>query len=354
MGRTTNIADDVFNRPNGSKKCSLAIWSLTAGARYEPQPGRPHRHAETDEMISVFYKNFYHVLDTMFLAIIRRYDPEPGLASHMITNLGQIAESISEGYIPVIDMVDTGNYFSDLSRTLGCNVWEAFFCQPFGGQSPPDLAACRHTVKEGIPSLIPDYDMDLFTNPDLTERWRLLLKTYMPFSPKAAAYIRSTLQNSLFNTGERILGVLCRGTDHTSLQPCGHPVQPTLKEILAKAEEVMASCDCRYIYLATESADIKAVFKERFQNTLFFTQDIYYPEPEGGTLYNFNKKHNIDLYKKNMEYLTALYLLSQCHCFIGGRTSGTVISFLFAGHFDYFYVWNKGRYGMDDRFFPLF
>ncbi len=62
---------------------------------------------------------------------------------------------------------------------------------------------------------------------------------------------------------------------------------------------------------------------------------------------------NIDIHQKNMEYLAALAILAKCQVFIGGRTSGTVTSFLFAEGFEQIHIWNEGRYGLDDVYTTL-
>ena len=79
---------------------------------------------------------------------------------------------------------------------------------------------------------------------------------------------------------------------------------------------------------------------------MLLTQDIYYSSAEEDAEW-ISQKH-ADPYAKNKEYLIALYLLSQCTCFIGRRTSGTVIVSLLSDEYEYFYTWNKGRYGIDD------
>ncbi len=316
----------------------------------------------TSEETLAFSKGFFYVTGRLlseivgyrgYLCIIRRDDPIPGLGSHIITNLGQIAMSISEGYIPVIDMVDVENGFTDLSRTAGRNAWELFFRQPFDRALPSDLAAHKIIIKNGIPPVMPSYDMEFLTDLELVDRWRVMMRHYMAFSDAFRQKAELALRNKPFDTGERVLGVLCRGTDYTFTRPYNHPVQPSLEEVLAKTKEVMEGSGCRYIYLATEDPKILSAFKERFREALFITQDIYYPEIWGSGLNEINKRLGIDLYRKTEEYLLALFLLSRCSCFIGGRTSGTVVALLLAEQFDYFYVWNKGRYGVDDLFTTL-
>lgn len=306
-----------------------------------------------------YVKGFYQAINSIlsevikyreYYCIIRRNDPIPGLASHIITNLGQIVSGIAEGYIPVIDMVNVDNCFTSLSQETRQNSWELFFQQPFGTSLSPEVMAHKYIVKDGIPAFMPNYQMDFLTNMEIVDIWRQVMKRYMPFSSAIREKIRKIISNSPFRKKQRILGVLCRGTDYTALRPYNHPVQPSVEEVLKKVTEIMATQQCEIIYLATEDAKVLSAFQEHFQNKVFTTQNFYYSHEDRETLASINRNMNIDFYAKNEEYLIALYLLSQCDCFVGGRTSGSVVSLLLSEGYDYFYVWNKGRYGIDDVF----
>lgn len=288
-----------------------------------------------------------------YYCIIKRNDSIPGLGSHIITNLGQIITSISEGYIPIIDMINVENSFSGLSQKMKKNAWELFFKQPFNCSLSPDILEKRYIVKDGIPRVMPSYDMEFLTNPDLVQRWKSLMKKFIPFSSEIEKKNTLAFQHFPFNTNERILGVLARGTDYTLLRPYNHPVQPTITQLLDKAEKVIEKYQCKYVYLATEDSLILSAFQKKFKDLLISTQNIYFSNIKEENLTEVYKKYQVDLYSKNQEYLTALYLLSKCCCFIGGRTSGAVVSLLLSDKYDYFYMWNMGRYGVDDIFSRL-
>lgn len=88
---------------------------------------------------SSFIDEYASILNEMLLntikyqnkyCLIRRNDPIPGLASHIITNLGQIVTSLNNGYIPLIDTVNANNVFTGLSKNYNINAWELYFKQP--------------------------------------------------------------------------------------------------------------------------------------------------------------------------------------------------------------------------------
>ncbi len=280
--------------------------------------------------------------------IIRRNDVVPGLASHIITNLGHVAASIREGRIPVVDMIGSENCFAELSKISGRNPWELFFEQAYGAELEkiPEDMICD--TKVGIPAEMPSYDMEFLTNDALVNKWRRLCHLHMRPSCEIISEIEKVKSATPFSQNKRILGVLCRGTDYVEKRPFNHPVQPKPQEVIEKAKRVLMEQKCEYCYLATEDKEIVELFKKELGDRVFTSQEIYYENPQGKMLSQVNAETGTDVYRKNVEYLTALFLLAECDCFIGGRTSGTVAALLFADGFDYFYTWNKGRYGKND------
>ncbi len=280
--------------------------------------------------------------------IIRRNDGVPGLASHIITNLGHMAASLKEGKIPVVDMLGSENCFAELGKSSGKNPWEMFFEQSYGSRLEEVPADRIIDTKVGIPAEMPSYDMEFLTNEAMVNKWRRLCHLHMRPGCEIIKEIEKVKAATSFSQDKRILGVLCRGTDYVQKRPFNHPVQPKPEEVIEKAKSVMHEQNCEYCYLATEDQAIVELFRKELGDKVFTSQQIYYENPQGKMLSEVNEETGTDVYGKNVEYLTALYLLAECHCFIGGRTSGTVAALLFADGFDYFYTWNKGRYGKSD------
>ncbi|MBD5549059.1 MAG: hypothetical protein HDQ97_17010 [Lachnospiraceae bacterium] len=306
---------------------------------------------------NAFVSKFISVLNSMLMntirfrqkyCLIRRNDPVPGLASHIITNLGQIVMSLNNGYIPVIDTINADNVFTELSKRYSTNAWELYFDQPLFPLSEEVMGDKEIKMLDGIPDFMPNYNMDCLMNPELMAFWRGIMKEYMPMSDPLNDRVQECLGRLPFDNGEKVLGVLCRGTDYTNIRPYNHPIQPSLETVFAKADEFMYNYQCDYCYLATEDQEILSAFRKKYQNRLLTTQEIYYESALKDTINETNNKRCINIHQKNMEYLTALILLSKCRYFIGGRTSGTVVSMLLSKGFNAEYIWDCGRYGIDD------
>lgn len=331
--------------------------------------GTNHFDLRIDDLVSSFYtygdisagnpfaREYISILNDMLLSVIRlrgkyclirRNDPVPGLASHVITNLGQIAACLNNGYLPFIDTVNVDNIFSALSKEYNTNAWELYFNQPFGISYNDFANGQELKITDGIPNFMPTYSMDCLLNPNLISFWRTVMRNYMPVSSLMTSHVDSCLNQLPFNADAKILGVLCRGTDYTNLRPYNHPVQPPLNLVLTKTDELMRKHQCDYCYLATEDQEILKAFRDKLSDKLLITQDIYYQSDLKKSINQTNQDHHIDLHSKNIEYLTALILLSKCQYFIGGRTSGTVVALLLSDGFQDRFIWNLGRYGIDD------
>lgn len=315
------------------------------------------QHAVTACDENLFIVNFLSALDTLLLntikfrgkiCLIRRNDHIPGLASHIITNLGQIVRSIENGYLPVVDTFYADNMLTGLSRVTSQNAWELYFKQPFAITLQDIAPDTEVTIWDGIPPFMPNYSMDCLMNSELMSFWRGIARKYLPLSSMLNDSLNECLSRLPFGNDTKILGVLCRGTDYTNIRPYNHPVQPTPDAVLAKTHEYMEKYECDYCYLATEDQEILHIFKNDLKDRLLTTQELYYSSDLSDPISQANNDLSIDVHRKNLEYLTALFLLARCRYFIGGRTSGTMVSLLLSDGFEKSYLWDLGRYGIDD------
>lgn len=287
------------------------------------------------------------ILERRFYCRVGRNDPVPGLASHAITNLGNIVMALHDGYIPVVDTVKFNNMFRDMGIVGqgGQNVWELFFRQPFGKKLAEIPESARVVYAEGIPVF--RAEENIYTNPAALDFWRKMLRKFMPVSESILASADS-IAEQLGMKEKRVAGVLCRGTDYTALKPYQHPAQPKTEEVIHKTKEIMEQYHCELCYLATEDETVWQAFHKELGNRLVCSQAVYYEKTEDKMLYEVNTEWKVDVLAKNREYLTALVLLSRCSCFLSGRTSGMVLVQLLAEKFEYFYIWDCGLYGVND------
>lgn len=276
--------------------------------------------------------------------VIRRYGDHLGLFSYVITHTGNINKVIKQGKIPVIDMQTYKNCYLEEEEVQVKNAWEFFFEQP-ANITLEDIQGKEVEVLTTVTRNRPNDSMSFFLNEKKRTYWQDIFKKYVRLNQKTKEVIDKE-EKRIFgkNREERILGVLCRGTDYVKLKPFRHPVQPTAEEVIKKAQDVMKKQKCNKIFLATEDGEILKKFQKVFGKKLLISEQKRFSNTENKYLSEIHFERKNDAYLKGLEYLTTIVLLSRCDCFIAGRCSGTIGAVLFSNGFDYMYFWDKGRY----------
>lgn len=259
-----------------------------------------------------------------------------------------IAYALDHGYIPVVDLK---NYITQYSlKNESKNVWEIFFEQP-AGYGLEDIKNSKNVIINRMtPAPAKKYLMgqtEFYDNPERIAYFRNIFKTFIHPNNKTLDYIRSK-EKQLFKDKERVLGILCRGTDYVVAKPKNHPIQPEMKEIIKDAKEVMKEKQCNYVFLATEDKDILDVLKAEFGNKLLFLDQRRYSSKDMQSdqllaqIKAKDKERNP--IKDALDYYAAIYLLTRCCCFIGGRTGGTKGVLLMNNGFEYKKIYDLGLY----------
>lgn len=276
--------------------------------------------------------------DKTFL-VIRRNSKVVGLFSYVLTVVGYLKVAEKNSYIPVVDMQ---NYLSPYLEKKGMdNVWEYYFKQP-SGYSLRDIQHSRNIILSSgeVPSEMPDFQ--IFFDRDQLQEWREIYQRYIKLNDQAEAYIEN-LKEQLWGS-ERVLGVLCRGTDYRVLKPKYHPIQPDVKDVIAKAKEGMINNNCKKIYLATEDKVILEQFQREFKDALIFPDIALREYKDHQLISTIEVDRNNDRQLKGFEYLTQIVLLSKCNCFIGSGCGGSYAALLMTSGFEWQYLWNLGVY----------
>lgn len=283
-----------------------------------------------------------HVGKTFY--IIRRREVYTGLFSDYMIYVCEVKRALDARYIPIIDMQTTKNMYLSTEQIGKVNAWEYYFEQPCG-YSLNDIGKAENVIwgsgyaKGSFPYLDANYLMGIDGDVEVYQR---VVKEYFHLSREANRLVDDFYDREL--KGEKVLGVLCRGTDYTGNKPSGHPIQPSVERVFEKADEVIAQHQCTRIFLGTEDAAIYSRFRERYKNTVVTNRKhfvAYNGEPSIGKLIMDKAE---DLKAEGMEYLVTIALLARCDCFVGGHTSGTIGIMLMNDRFEYKYIFNLGLY----------
>jgi hypothetical protein len=276
-----------------------------------------------------------------------------GLFYRVLNNLRHIAYAIEHKYIPVIDMQNFNNQYLDNGALGKENSWEYYFEQPMGytlndiSQSKNILVSYNsHLIPRSIKYSRMDIGMAISNDEEKLSYFRNLFNLYIRPNTATEKYLIFDY-NKIFRDKERVLGVLCRGTDYVIKRPKNHPIQPDPEDVIKKAELVMRERSCSYLYLATEDENIYNLFKIYFGDRLLVNSQNRFDPSDLKDVQDLSQIHHErdrDKYRLGLEYYSSINLLSKCTCFIGGKTGGTIGVYCMTKGFEYDYVWDLGSY----------
>ncbi len=261
-----------------------------------------------------------------------------------------IGYAIDKGYIPVVDFLHYKTQYSTKENYGKINLWELFFEQPCGYNLEAIGNSKNIIINKMTPAPHKKYLMgqyEFYNQPKRIEYFRDIFHKYIKFNKTTKSILTKTY-NDITKGETNIIGVLCRGTDYIILKPKGHPIQPSQEMVVEDVRNTMKKYNCRYVFLATEDEDIFQYFKQQFgQQLLFLEQERTSKNNMSGDKYlaqerELDKKRNP--YDDAIKYLSAIYILSRCKCFIGGCTGGTKGVLLMTKGFEYNKIYNLGLY----------
>lgn len=284
--------------------------------------------------------------------VIKRENENLGLLSYFNTNLGHINYAINNGWIPIIDMKNYPNSYLESNEVGRKNAWEFYFQQPYGEHWTLDeVYQSKHVRFSGnqIEMIRPDDDMDFLMNPYAQRYWNKIYTTYCKINSIIENEVEQFYENEFMKfigKGERILGVLLRGTDYYALRPKAHPIQPDIEEAVNIIAKRLEEWNCSRIYLVTEDIKILQEIQKRFGNQVFrYSSQMYKYSGSGYISDAQDNGRDNDKYEHGKEYLCSVLLLTKCNCFLGGRTSGTVAMHVMSKGFEHEEFFDYGRYG---------
>lgn len=238
--------------------------------------------------------------------------------------------ALSKNCIPFVELKDRGE---------GWTNWATFFEQPFPDCTckEPDCV-CDVTQGEFYPTFETPYDKIKL------RLWCEAFSRLVRLNSATAAYVENEYDTLFFGEdGQkyRMLGVICRGTDYVKLKPSGHPVQPTVEQVIEQAKVLMQKYRFDRIYLATEEMAIHEKFEKAFPGLIVVNKRQYYDSIFNSCnmsyIYEVQFDRENDIYLKGLEYLSSLQLLSRCDALLGGNCGGACAA-IYMNNMKYEYV----------------
>ncbi len=281
--------------------------------------------------------------DDRIYYIIRRSNKLSGLFSNYIFVLGHIKYAFENGWVPAVDMQNYPNSYTN-PECLGVeNSWNFFFEQPTQIENIDSIYKKRNIVLSSGESRddMPTDEMSFLLSSENISYWRRLSKK-IPLKDDVIALVKDEW-NKLFGSEDRkVLGVLLRGTDYLKLRPLNHPVQPNLNDAVEMIDSMESNFE--YIYLTTEDPIYIKALKNKYGNKLIYSDVQRYDNYKDGYLSKIKGRRKDYYYKKGIDYLMTMGVLSKCNALVGGRTSGTIAILIMDNNFSEVKLFDKGRY----------
>ncbi len=276
--------------------------------------------------------------------VIRRREIRAGLFSYFLQNVNDIKYALDRGWIPVVDLQNSLNMYLNEDQIGRVNAWEYFFEQPCG-YSLKDIKKSKNIVLGSgyLKECFPYKDISYLTDLEgPISEYREIVKKYCRPSSEAQCMIDEVCNR--LGIDDKTIGVLCRGTDYTTIKPRGHHIQPAPEDMFDELDELIKTKGCDKIFLGTEDKEIYKRFEERYPDKIVTNRDDFVEYNGENSLGQKTKDSNKDLKNEGLVYLTTIAVLAKCKYFIGGATSGTVGVMLMANGFDYCHVYDLGLY----------
>lgn len=277
--------------------------------------------------------------------IIHRESAAVGLFSYVITFMGKVREGIENGWIPVIDLQNHANPYLEEDLLGKVNAWEYYFEQPCRVTVDEVKQRGNYILAEEVWNAPSPYDGMAFLEDRYGEKtyWRRFTHQYIRMQKEVRDHVEQEYAK-LIQPEDRVLGVLCRGTDYVRMKPAGHAIQPQPEQVIEKTLELTEAWKCNKIYLSTEDASIVAMFEQKLGDRLVYLEKEYVTDCGSGYVTEVTHERRDDKRLQGLEYLTQIAILSKCNCLLAGCCSGTVGAVLLSDGFEEEYYWDLGRY----------
>lgn len=320
--------------PAWAVKASFAVWIAYKNLTM-PQQKKSFGPLNQD-------KTFY---------VIRLYPPASGFLADYNYVLGYMKNAYDHGWIPVVDMQNYQTLYNEDSPIHGTtNVWEYFFEQPLD-----PATGKRYTLEEVYQSknVILSNGSDQFCNytgdadPEVL-KWQHEMYLRVPFKKELTDYIEKMRASIQIPADMDLIGAPIRGSD-LGKRFYGHAIQTTTEETieLLKTRVEAWSHEDRKVGIFVNSEEQTAIdlVRERFTH-VYCTNSVRFVNNESDKVNRVADLYNkISKYENILQYLTNIYLLSQCDSLFGTMNNGYYTAIIWnGGKFSHLETIDKGTY----------
>lgn len=225
--------------------------------------------------------------------------------------------AMAKGYFPVFQIISSNtNIYSDHE---GDDIWNKFFLQPGNYTLQEVLTSQYVAVSPNMNILNVVHSIMAEAAQDVQLIWPQGI-----FNEPIQNYIQERSRRFL-PMPKRTLGVLIRGTDYIKNPLPNHKKHASVDMVIEKIQEVEATWDFDWLYLATEDDEICSKMAEHFKERIRFTDQKRYTVKPGQLLVELHgNKEEGKGFLLGAEYICSVYLLSQCNSLIASGECGAL------------------------------
>lgn len=271
-----------------------------------------------------------------WIYIARKFSQGEGHGSMLITMLGHCALAERLGMIPVIDMK---NYYSELWQSKEQrgkeNAWEYFYFQPTECTLCEAYASKKVLLSDGgNAKFYPSYRRTFNSEKEI-KFWANIYKKFIHINIYTQTRIdQISKEIDFFN--KRLIAVSIRrgiewGHKIGNKGFSWHCKVPDLQEIIKKTKELKQKWNCDGIFLVIDDNEGVEEFKNAFSGEVYYIRRKrwnYFVNGKPNPNAEIVSQDNRDIYEKEIKYLAELHLMSKCSCFIGTRSSTSLIAMI--------------------------
>lgn len=291
----------------------------------------------------VIYQKDKEKSNKIFYIIRNKYD-NVGLMSYHNVIYYHLNRALQMKAIPIVDMQYYPNTYLAPNLIGEKNSWDYFFEQVKDENGKPYKLEEIYK-KENYILCSNNYPIDygdLGREQEL-DKAQSIVKQYMCIHKEFEETVNNKKQK-MWPENQKVLGVLCRGTDYVKLKPKFHSIPPTACEAIEETKRKMSEWGYDYVYLATEDASILSAFEETFGDKLLFLDCRRYDEYSDGYLGDVHFDRSNDEYLKMEEYLMTICLLSMCDSLLLTSCAGSLAALRMNNKHEHIALFDKGMY----------
>ena len=223
--------------------------------------------------------------------IIHGQDPKSGWGNIILRVLEGIGYAKENGLIPIIDMKNIKNQYISEKRGEIENAWDNYFI-PLNEYTLEEVYESQNVILCG----------NYGHNAKPVSAAFLRFNSFTQFSVENE-YLRLGLKGKVFP------GAVYRGTDY--YKAYNHPDPPKIEDFIQSIREKYEDSGYETIFLATEIQEVVDIMERAFPDRIRYVDQMRYSENERRYLADIHFNRERDSYKKGLEYLKVLWILSR-------------------------------------------